>query len=105
MTDYDREKAARFATAVPARTPEMVARHRARAVDQLARHMCSTDLTDGFCTITEGECRNPARGNSWSPSQNCMVRAEGLMQAIETVGCAVVWAYDKQIIGVSDGQK
>lgn len=97
MSDYDAEKAATFAAAFPARTPEMVAKHRARAVECLASHRCSTDLTDGFCGPQDGKCIGQ---NGERPShRNCMRQAEGLMKAIESRGCTVVWAFDQNMRG------
>jgi hypothetical protein len=97
MSDYDREKAERMRAAFPARTPEAATKHRARAVEQLALHRCSTDLTDGFCCPRDGRC---ARGASIGrPDRDCMRQAEGLMQAVESRGCTVVWAFDQSMQG------
>lgn len=103
MSEYDAEKAARFQAAFPARSREMVAKHRARAVEQLASHRCNCDLTDGFCGPRDGQCRKS--GAERPGRANCMIQAEGLMQAIEGRGCTVVWAFDREMIGGSDGQK
>jgi hypothetical protein len=94
LTPIDHEKSERFQSAFPARTPEMVAKHRARAVEQLASHRCSTDLTDGFCGPQDGKCH---RG--LGTYRNCVVQAESLLQAIENRGCTVVWAYDREMLG------
>lgn len=90
----DTEKTERFAAAFPARTPEMVAKHRARAVLELAQHRCSTDLTNGFCGPNDGKCERPDH-------RNCMFQAEHLMRAIESRGCTVVWAFDQNMRGGS----
>jgi hypothetical protein len=63
-------------------------KHRARAVEAIAREICSTDMTDGFCGPRDGQCPR-------APIRDCIKRAEGCMRAIETVGCMVTWPYDK----------
>lgn len=97
MSDHAAEKAERVRSAFPARTPEMVAKDRARAVEQLASHRCSTELTDGFCGPQDGTCIG--QGGERPLHRNCMRQAEGLMQAIESHGCTVVWAFDREMIG------
>ena len=65
--------------------------HRERAKQSLAAHICSTDLTDGFCGPHDGVCqRRLAHPNA----RDCALKAEGLLQAIESRGCAVVWEHD-----------
>jgi hypothetical protein len=89
----ERHKAECFQSAFLARSAETVAKHRARAIEQLAAHRCATDLTDGFCGPRDGNCQR-ASALLGSDHRNCMILAEGLMQAIESRGCTVVWAYD-----------
>jgi hypothetical protein len=99
---YDAAQKARvLQAAFPARSAETAAKHRARAVEALASHRCATDLTDGFCGPRDGKCQNPSFGGG--TYRNCMIQAEGLMQAIESRGCTVVWAFDREMIGGSDG--
>jgi hypothetical protein len=101
MSEYDLEVAERKCDAIPQRSPEIAAKHRARAIDNVASHLCSTDLTDGFCGPRDGQCFNPGRGRN--ARLNCMARAESIMQAVESRGCTVVWVFDKAMGGVSDG--
>lgn len=68
--------------------------HRGRGLEAMAAHICSTDLTNGFCRPGEGKCHNDSADKR--PDQNCMEQARGIMGAIESVGCKVVWAFDKQ---------
>lgn len=70
----------------------MRANHRARAKQAMADEACSTDLTDGFCGPQDGRChwdddKRPAR-------RTCSARAEGMLRAIESRGCVVVWEHD-----------
>ncbi len=68
------------------------ARHRVRAVAAIAGQLCSTDLTDGFCSPRDGKC---AGQNGERPDhRNCMVKAEGCVRAMEGVGIKVVWMFD-----------
>lgn len=67
-------------------------KHRARAVEAIARHLCSVGMTDGFCGPRDGRCCET--GADKNPRRDCMVRAEGCMRAMETVGVKVVWTHD-----------
>ena len=69
-------------------------KHRARAVEAMALHICVTDKTDGFCSPRDGFCFNPLGGKP-ERRQNCMHAAEQLMRAMETRGLMVVWPYDR----------
>jgi hypothetical protein len=69
-------------------------KHRARAVQAMALHICCTDKTDGFCSPLDGSCSNPLGGKP-ERRLNCMDAAEQLMRAMETRGLMVVWPYDK----------
>jgi len=79
---------------------QIKAKHRQRGLNAMAEHLCATDLTDGFCCPqTEGHlmssgahCRNPAR--SRNNRLDCVARALGLVQAIESRGCSIVWDHD-----------
>jgi hypothetical protein len=68
-------------------------KHRARAVEQIAAHRCSTDLTDGFCGPRDGKCFWQGL-NEHNQYRSCMVQAEGIMRAMETRGVSVVWDHD-----------
>lgn len=70
--------------------------HRGRGPLAMASHICSTDLTNGFCAPRDGKCLNYGADDPNRQHLNCMVRARGLMGALETVGCKVVWAFDKR---------
>lgn len=72
------------------------AKHRARALQALASHRCATDLTDGFCGPRDGECFGECHG------RNCVRQAEGLLQALETVGCIVVWEHDPSLAPIKE---
>lgn len=67
-------------------------KHRTRALEALARHVCETDKTDGFCCLRDGKCMNDVSGTR--PHLNCVRIAEGLMKAIEGRGMSVVWDHD-----------
>lgn len=69
-------------------------KHRARAVEAMAYHICACEKTDGFCSPRDGKCHNPLGGKR-EMRQNCMASSEQLMRAIESRGCMVVWPYDK----------
>lgn len=57
------------------------AKHEDRAREALARHVCSTRLTDGFCDPRgKAGCR-------------CWTEARGLLQSMESVGVSPVWLY------------
>lgn len=105
MNAYDSERAERFASAFPARSREMVAKHRARAVGCLAEHVCSTDMTDGFCgpEFVDHTMSGPVKCRRDHTGRSCVVKATSLMQAIESRGCTVVWAFDREMLGGSDG--
>jgi hypothetical protein len=68
-------------------------KHRARAVEAMADHLCATDFTDGFCSPRDGKCRG---GNQVIPNRNCMQVAEQCMQSMECRGVMVIWSYDKE---------
>ncbi len=71
----------------------MRVRHRARALQAIAQQRCETDLTTGFCCPRDGECsRQSSRGS-------CVHSAEGILQAIETRGLAVIWRMDPALSG------
>jgi ribosomal protein L37E len=70
--------------------------HRGRALHAMAGHICSTRLTNGFCGPRDGRCHNYGADDPLRQHLNCMFQARGLMGAVETVGCKVVWAFDKQ---------
>lgn len=93
MNDIDHERDERSRAVFPARTPERAAKHRSRAVEALAKHRCSTDLTDGFCSPRDARCQQRAM------HRDCMKQAEWLMRAMENVGCTVVWAFDREMGG------
>ena len=71
-------------------------KHRERAVDAMALHICTTDKTDGFCSPRDGSCFNPLGGKP-GMQQNCMHAADQLMRAMETRGIMVVWPYDTDV--------
>lgn len=67
-------------------------KHRARAVEAMAKQLCETDFTNGFCCVQDGKCqRNTAESR---PDRNCMKVAEGLMRSMEGRGVSVVWDHD-----------
>jgi hypothetical protein len=68
---------------------ETRALHRARAVQTIAEHRCSTDLTNGFCGPSNGVCR---RGSE--SGRDCIAEARGIVRALESRGMAVIWEYD-----------
>jgi transposase len=68
-------------------------KHRTRAVQAMADHLCASDFTDGFCSPRDGQCRG---GSQVTPRRNCMHVAEQCMQSIECRGVMVVWPYDKE---------
>lgn len=70
--------------------PALRALHRARAKQALAMQACACDLTDGFCGPREGRCMREEKGHK----RSCARVAEGMLQAIETCGCAVIWEHD-----------
>jgi hypothetical protein len=69
------------------------AQHRKRALDALAMHRSTTDLTNGFCAPSEGRC-----GRQSVTGRNCIAQAEGLLKAIEGRGMSVVWDHDPNLI-------
>lgn len=58
-------------------------KHDARAVDAMARELCESHFTDGFC--------NP-RGK---PDCKCVRLAKGCLQSMKSVGVKPVWVFDK----------
>lgn len=66
-------------------------KHRARALQAIAHERCVTDLTDGFCGPRDGKCSRQNPG-----MRRCDAQAESILRAIETVGCYVVWHFDKR---------
>lgn len=70
---------------LPMIPPEIRARHRQRAIDQLAFQLCGMSLTDGFCSPAgRTECR-------------CRKLAEAAIGGLDGVGCVVVWEYDPAV--------
>jgi hypothetical protein len=65
----------------------------ARALQAIAQHRCVTDLTDGFCGPSDGECRHMA------PHRKCSDQARGILQALAYVGMTVVWDFDPELWG------
>jgi hypothetical protein len=80
--------------AIPADRHATLPKHRARAVQAMANHLCTTDYTDGFCGPRDGRCtkEGPRR-------RDCIRAATGLFEALVTVGIQVVWPYDKAAPG------
>ncbi len=72
------------------------AKHRARALQAIANHICTTDLTDGFCGPRDGACCR--QKGSWRRG-GCNVVASGILQALESNGMVVVWDYDPALWG------
>lgn len=73
-------------------------KHYARAVDALAHHRCSTDLTDGFCGPRDGACAREGRLSRGARARGgCIAAAEGLLAALASRGMMVVWVYDKEL--------
>jgi hypothetical protein len=77
---------------------DIKAKHRQRGLNAMAEHLCSTDYTDGFCSPdTNGlmsgaaHCRHH---NLPRAGRDCVARALGLVQAIESRGCSIVWDHD-----------
>lgn len=68
-------------------------RHRARALQAIAEHRCSTDLTDGFCGPRDGRCHWQERGH-----RGCAAQAEGILAAMESRGMSVVWDHDPNLV-------
>jgi hypothetical protein len=66
-------------------------KHRTRAVQAMAEHICASDYTDGFCGPRDGECRH-GRPSGY---RDCVKTAEHCMRAMESRGVMVVWPYDK----------
>lgn len=68
-------------------------KHRVRAVQAMAGHICASDYTDGFCGPRDGVCQKgfPDRPRH----RDCIKTAEHCMRAMESVGVMVVWPYDK----------
>jgi hypothetical protein len=75
-------------------------KHRRRAIGAMAEHLCSTDLTNGFCSpvFVEGKMSGVVRC-ARNSGRNCVARAEGLAQAIESRGCSIVWGHDPALKG------
>jgi hypothetical protein len=67
-------------------------KHRARAVEAMARHRCETDKTDGFCCPRDGKCQRNLDGKR--DHLDCMRSAENLMRTLEGRGMSVVWDHD-----------
>lgn len=65
-------------------------KHRERAVQAIAEHVCSVSLTDGFCGPRDGKCQ---RQNNLGRLDCCRL-AEGCVHAMETRGMSVVWDHD-----------
>lgn len=69
-------------------------KHRSRAVEAMASHLCTTDFTNGFCGPRDGKCQR--RTAAERPDRDCMKVADGCMRAMESRGIQVVWPYDKE---------
>ncbi len=65
-------------------------KHRERAVQAIAEHVCSVNLTDGFCGPRDGKCQ---RQNNLG-RLDCRRLAEGCVHAMETRGITVDWQFD-----------
>jgi hypothetical protein len=75
------------------------AKHCERAVDAIAGHRCSTDLTDGFCGPWDGRCRYDGRPTH----RNCIIEARGILEALASRGMMVVWIHDKELPAALEG--
>ena len=71
-------------------------KHRARAVESLAHHLCTTDYTDGFCCPRDGLCHHSRQrpGIANRADRNCMAVANNMVKAMEGRGLSVVWDHD-----------
>ena len=76
------------------RKPALTDKHYERAVDAIALHRCSTDLTDGFCGPRDGRC--PGHDEN-RPDRCCIVSAKGILDALASRGMIVVWVFDKEL--------
>lgn len=56
-----------------------------RARDAMARHLCASDYTDGFCQPREGRCSQQGR------HRDCVASADALIRAMDAVGIDPVW--------------
>jgi len=70
-----------------------LAKHRARAIEAMAKQLCETDMTNGFCCPRDGKCQRENRNPAW-PARDCISKAEGLLLAMEGRGMSVVWDHD-----------
>jgi hypothetical protein len=74
------------------------AKHRQRGLNAMAEHLCSTDYTDGFCSPdTNGLMSGAAHCRHHNLPRNgrdCVAKALGLVKAIESRGCSIVWDHD-----------
>lgn len=69
-------------------------KHEARALRAIAAEFCSTDLTDGFCMPSDGQC--VGQKGERPPHRNCVVKARGCIRAMAGVGVKPVWVFDKE---------
>jgi hypothetical protein len=69
-----------------------IPKHRERAIQAIAGHTCSTELTDGFCSPRDGKCIG--QKGERPDHRNCVVKAKGYLQALDSVGVKVVWTHD-----------
>lgn len=76
--------------------------HRQRGKNALADHLCATLMTDGFCSPRNDEGRMSAPQQcvhmTKGEHRDCCARAEGLVKAIESRGCKIVWVHDRAMI-------
>lgn len=74
-------------------------KHKARALRAIAEHICSTNLTDGFCGPRDEDGKLSCIGQKGArpKERNCVVRARGMLQAMDTVGIVPVWVHDKTL--------
>jgi hypothetical protein len=74
------------------------ARHHDRAVLAIAGHLCSRELTDGFCGPgSTAVGRDPCCRHPEPRRRDCVKEAEGVLEALETRGMVVAWAHDRQL--------
>ncbi|YBV97521.1 hypothetical protein M1D80_11770 [Phyllobacteriaceae bacterium JZ32] len=62
-------------------------RHRLRAHDALANHICTSRLTDGFCVARH------------DPDCKCHREADSLLDAMASVGVVPLWLFDRTLAG------
>lgn len=89
----ERRHVTQASTVLPAWTADDQERHRKRAIQAIAEHRCSCDLTTGFCGPRDGKCTRPTAESR--PDRNCIVQATALVEAMATNGVVPIWVYDK----------